>query len=190
LVQIAGDQMISNRRDYRAVILLITTGVVCFLAGCSANAPGRTETVLVDGLKQQTIGGSNLVNPVPDTTENIKIGQQHFEHYCAVCHGLDGHNTGVPFATKMSPPVADLGERAVQEYRDGQLKWIVQNGLRFTGMPGWSGILDDSEMWHLVRFMRHLPRRGSLGVPPIYSQAASEHPAAERGAATAEKKAE
>ncbi|MBZ5630989.1 MAG: cytochrome c [Acidobacteriia bacterium] len=183
--------MIANRTAHiRTVILLITASVPCLLAGCSAQAPGRAETVLVDGLKRQTIGGHNWVNPIPDTADNIKIGQEHFEHHCAVCHGLDGHNTGVPFATKMSPPVADLGERDVQGYNDGQLKWIVQNGLRFTGMPGWSGILDDREMWHVVRFMRHLPRRGSLGAPPMYRQVVNEHHAPERGAASTEKKAD
>jgi hypothetical protein len=78
----------------------------------------------------------------------------------------------------------------VQGYNDGQLKWIVQNGMRYTGMPGWSGILDDGEMWHIVRFMRHLPRRGTLGAPPMYRQAVTEHQAAESGAASTQKKAE
>jgi hypothetical protein len=55
---------------------------------------------------------------------------------------LDGHGTGVPFAGKMSPPVLDLGDNDVQQYKDGQLKWIIENGIRFSGMPGW-GVLED-----------------------------------------------
>ena len=98
----------------------------------------------------------------------MKEGAWHFQHHCQICHGLDGHNSGVPFADKMSPAVADLAEKDVQEYTDGQLKWIIENGIRFTGMPGWKGILDDQEMWHIVHFIRHLPAKGSLGAPAIY----------------------
>jgi hypothetical protein len=81
----------------------------------------------------------------------------------------------------MAPPVANLGEKDVQAYSDGQLKWIIQNGIRFTGMPGWSGILDDDEMWHVVHYIRHLPAKGSLGAPPIYQEEEEEHKAAEQG---------
>ena len=42
------------------------------------------------------------------------------------------------------------------------------NGIRFTGMPGWSGILDDNEQWAIIHYLRHLPAKGSLGPPPVY----------------------
>ena len=131
------------------------------LASCRANAPGAAETRLVDEIKRTSIGGKDWKNPIANTPENAKLGGDHFQHHCMVCHGLDGHNTGVPFADKMSPPVADLGSNDVQKYSDGQLKWIIQNGIRFTGMPGWSGVLDDDEMWHIVAYLRHLPAKGS-----------------------------
>jgi hypothetical protein len=71
----------------------------------------------------------------------------------------------------MSPPVADLGEEDTQAYTDGQLKWIIENGIRFTGMPSFGdGLLKDDEMWHIVRFLRHLPRQGSLGVPSMFQE--------------------
>jgi hypothetical protein len=81
----------------------------------------------------------------------------------------------VPFAEKMSPPVADLKSKDVQGYTDGQLKWIVENGIEPSGMPGWKGILDEDEMWKIVRYMRHLPPKGSLGVPDIFKEEAEEH---------------
>ena len=52
-----------------------------------------------------------------------------------VCHGLDGQNTGVPFATTVSPPVPSLASAEVQAYTDGQLKWIIENGIYPSGMP-------------------------------------------------------
>ena len=66
--------------------------------------------------------------------------------------------------TKCPLPSQTLRHSDVQQYTDGQLKWIVQNGIRMSGMPAWNGILSDDEMWAIVRFLRHLPQKGSLGL--------------------------
>jgi mono/diheme cytochrome c family protein len=161
------------------------------LAGCKASAPGGMESKVMTGIKHDvTIGGKNDKNPVPDTPDAAKEGAEHFQHHCQICHGLDGQNTGVPFAQKMSPPVADLSSKDVQDYTDGQLKWIIQNGIEPSGMPGWKGIVTDEEMWKMVRYIRHLPARGSLGAPDIFKEEAEEHEAAEHehGAGETEKK--
>ncbi len=157
--------------------------LLILLVSCKASAPGGLESAVAIEMKKIKIGGKDWKNPTPDNDESVKMGAEHFQHHCQVCHGLDGHNTGVPFATKMSPPVLDLGEKDVQEFADGQLKWILENGIRFTGMPGWKGILDDNEMWHVVRYMRHLPPKGSLGIPAVYQESEEEHEATEKGAA-------
>jgi hypothetical protein len=54
------------------------------------------------------------------------------------------------------------------------LKWIIENGTRFSGMPAWKGILTDEEMWYIVRYIRHLPAKGSLGAPKIFEESAHE----------------
>jgi hypothetical protein len=48
-------------------------------------------------------------------------------------------------------------------------------------MPGWKGILEDDEMWKIVRYIRHLPPKGSLGAPQIYKEEAEEHEQMEHG---------
>jgi mono/diheme cytochrome c family protein len=171
--------MFRNRPWMFSVIMFATVAV---LLSCRAKAPGGAEAALMRQIKQETIGGSDRKNPLPDTPANQKIGAEHFQHHCQICHGLDGHNTGVPFAAQMSPPVADLGDKSVQGYSDGQLKWIIDNGIRFTGMPSWMGIVDDNEQWAIVHYIRHLPAKGSLGPPPIYKEEEEEHKAAEQGA--------
>jgi mono/diheme cytochrome c family protein len=42
-------------------------------------------------------------------------------------------------------------------------------------MPAWKDILTDDEMWHIVRYIRHLPAQGSLGAPKVFEEAAHEH---------------
>ncbi|HKW25312.1 MAG TPA: cytochrome c [Terriglobales bacterium] len=161
------------------IFSLLAACVFLTLLACSASRPGDIETLVAQEAKRVAIAGSNLENPLPDTPEVVKTGQEHFAHHCQVCHGLDGHNTGVPFAAKMSPNVPDLGDKFVQQFTDGQLKIIIQNGIRFSGMPGWQGTLDDKEMWAIVHFIRHLPPKGSRGTPAVFQESEEEHHHAE-----------
>jgi len=145
------------------------------LISCKATGPGGMESTMATEAKKITIGGKDLKNPVAASPEAVNEGREHFQHHCQICHGNDGHGTGVPFKDKMSPPVVDLGEKSVQDYSDGQLKWILENGIRFTGMPGWHGILDEDEEWKIVHFLRHLPAPGSAGVPDVFKEEQEEH---------------
>jgi mono/diheme cytochrome c family protein len=151
-----------------AVLMISTMSV-------SAGRAGGFETWAISRLKYQKVGGKNASNPLPDTPDTIQKGAEHFQHHCEICHGLDGQNTGVPFADHSLPPVADLASPPVQKYTDGQLKWIIDNGIRFTGMPGWKDILEDDERWAIVRYIRHLPPKGSLGAPKVFEEAEEEH---------------
>jgi len=138
-------------------------------AGCRASPPGTFESKLADAVKRNiTVGGSDDRNPLPPRRETVERGLDLFTRHCAACHGLDGQSTGVPFADTMSPPVPSLASPLTQEYADGQLKWIVENGISPSGMPAWKGILEDGEMWAIVHYIRHLPPKGSLGVPSFY----------------------
>jgi mono/diheme cytochrome c family protein len=145
--------------------------------------PGSVENKVMDEVKQRvTIGGKDDQNPVADTQANTDEGKGHFGHHCQICHGLDGQSTGVPFAARMSPPVADLSSPAIQAYTDGQLHWIIENGINPSGMPAWKGILEEDEMWKIVRYMRHLPPKGSLGAPEVFKEEEEEHKEMESGA--------
>ena len=163
-------------------ITWVPVALICALtmAGCKASQPGKLETSVMSDIKRNvTIGGKDVKNPIPYTPEAAKEGAEHFQHHCQICHGLDGQNTGVPFAQQMSPPVADLASKDVQEYADGQLKWIIEKGIGPSGMPGWKGIVDDDEMWKMVHYIRHLPAKGSLGAPAVFKEEEEEHQAAE-----------
>lgn len=140
------------------------------IAGCKANPPGRFETPVVTSAKHRfLVGNKNEKNPFAATAETIADGKEAFSHYCVACHGNDGQNTGVPFADRMSPPVPSLASRDVQDYTDGQLKWVIDYGIWPSGMPGAKGILSDDEIWSIVVYLRHLPAAGSEGEPEMYS---------------------
>ncbi len=105
---------------------------------------------------------------MPATAANIDDGKQAFTQYCMVCHGLDGQNTGVPFAETVSPPIPSLTSHEVQSYTDGQLHWILVNGIEPSGMPPAKGMFADEDLWKMVLYIRHLPKAGSLGEPAVY----------------------
>lgn len=149
---------------------VLATVACLVVVGCKATPPSRVETAVVTGAKHKIfVGGAHDRNPLPASAENIKEGQQVFSHYCVACHGLDGQNTGVPFADTMSPPVPSLAAKSIQSYSDGQLKWVIDNGIWPSGMPASRGILNDEEIWSAVLYIRHLPTAGSLGEPSMYS---------------------
>jgi mono/diheme cytochrome c family protein len=140
------------------------------LAGCRAKPPGKVETKVVNWAKLHvTIGGKKDKNPEHASEQTIKDGKQLFDSYCMVCHGLDGQNTGVPFTATISPPVPSLASPQVQAYTDGQLKWIIKNGIWPSGMPPAGGDFSDDDMWLMVVYMRNLPPKGSLGSPAVYN---------------------
>src|SRR5437016_1795384 len=150
--------------------------MLCALSACKVSKPSSVEDKVMTEVKQKvTVGGKNDPDPIPDTQSNIEQGREHFGHHCQICHGMDGQGTGVPFAQQMSPPVADLNSKDVQDYTDGQLHWIIVNGINPSGMPAWKGIVEDEEMWKMVRFLRHLPPRGSLGTPKVFSEEEEQH---------------
>ena len=162
--------------------LALAVAVMATFTACKVGSPGSVEQgVMKEVKKNVTIGGKNDQNPAPDNQASIDEGKGHFGHHCQICHGLDGQNTGVPFAQQMSPPVADLKSNDIQAYTDGQLHWIIANGIAPSGMPAWHGILEDDEMWKIVRYIRHLPPKGSLGTPDIFKEEAEQHEQMKQG---------
>ena len=153
------------------ITLILLLAIV--FTGCKERQPWSVETSIATGIKRHiTVRGKDWKNPTADAPDVIKSGGAHFQHRCQTCHGLDGHNTGIPFADQVYPPIPDLGSEEVQKFTDGQLKWIIQNGVSPSGMPAWHDVVDENTMWKMVRYMRHLPAKGSLGAPDVYLEAA------------------
>jgi mono/diheme cytochrome c family protein len=98
-----------------------------------------------------------LRNPIAPSTENIRGGMEHFAYHCAVCHGNDGggHTT---FGKGMYPKPPDLRAAGTQNKSDGELYYTIENGVRLSGMPAFSGTHTVEQTWRLVLFIRHLPQ--------------------------------
>jgi mono/diheme cytochrome c family protein len=94
-------------------------------------------------------------NPLPPTPLTIAEARDHFADHCATCHANNGSGK-TEMGGNMYPPAPDMRRADTQNLTDGELFYIVKNGIRFTGMPGWGG--QDEDNWKLVLFIRHLPQ--------------------------------
>lgn len=143
---------------------VVTTGVVVYvwMTGLSAREePGRIETSIARRVRDLAVGrrARDLVNPIAQSPEAIAAGLAHFADHCAVCHANDGSgNTAM--GRNMFPRAPDMRGAATQQLSDGELFWIIENGIRFTGMPAWStgDPKGEEESWRLVHFIRYLPK--------------------------------
>jgi mono/diheme cytochrome c family protein len=122
--------------------------------------PGRLETIAARQLRRLAIGRSarELSNPVPRTPEALHEGMEHYADHCAVCHANDGSGD-TEMGRGLYPKVPDMRLPATQSLTDGELFFIIENGVRFTGMPAWSTgtPAGEQDSWRLVHFVRHLP---------------------------------
>ncbi len=80
----------------------------------------------------------------------------HFADHCATCHANDGSGR-TEIGQSLYPKAPDMRLPDTQRLTDGELYWIIANGVRLTGMPAWGdGGPNDVETWKLVHFVRHL----------------------------------
>ena len=102
-------------------------------------------------------GAKTRSNPVANTPETLNEARAHWADHCASCHANDGSGDS-GMGRHMYPPAPDMRNPATQHLSDGELFYIIQNGIRLTGMPAWGASdHDEEDSWKLVHFIRHLP---------------------------------
>ncbi len=98
-------------------------------------------------------------NPVAATPEALARARAHWADHCASCHGNDGRGR-TQMGQGLYPKAPDMTLAQTQSLSDGEIFYIIENGVRLTGMPAWGGEAsgDEVETWELVHFVRHLPK--------------------------------
>jgi mono/diheme cytochrome c family protein len=98
-------------------------------------------------------------NPLPNNPEVLAEAGAHWADHCAACHSNDGSGDTL-LGKRTYPPAPDMRLAATQQMTDGELFYVIQNGIRLTAMPAWGGgsARDEQDSWKLVHFIRHLPQ--------------------------------
>jgi mono/diheme cytochrome c family protein len=172
-----------------ALITVIVLGIAIALVaysrvrggGFSADAePGTFERSIATRLLRLSIpaDADRQQNPFATDSNAWRSVVDHFQDHCATCHGQDGRGT-TEMGKNMYPKVPDLADARIQSLSDGALFYIIQNGVRWTGMPAWKGEHTPEETWRLVSFVRKMPSLTPQEMeslkPPAEPEA--EHPA-------------
>jgi len=100
-----------------------------------------------------------LRNPVTYSPELLEEARAHWADHCASCHADNGSGD-TQIGRNLYPKAPDMRGAPTQQLSDGELYYIIQNGVRLTGMPAWGADGDgdrNQDSWKLVLFIRHLP---------------------------------
>jgi copper transport protein len=96
----------------------------------------------------------SAANPVPADTDSIARGRNLYMANCSSCHGRDGSGNG-PAAGGLLPPPGALASE-VSTASEGDLAYVITNGVAGTGMPGFAATLSENDRWDLVNYLRSL----------------------------------
>jgi mono/diheme cytochrome c family protein len=94
---------------------------------------------------------SDAKNPVEPTETNVTAGAQIYLDHCAGCHGVPS-NPDSTFARSFNPPAPEFFQDA-PDMSASQNFYIIQHGIRWTGMPAWGKTLSDTQIWTLCAFL-------------------------------------
>jgi mono/diheme cytochrome c family protein len=136
--------------------IVLAAGLVDFSA---STPPGRLEEQLATFALNRSIErhASKVANPLARSPAAVAAGLALFRTHCVACHGAPGVDPTEGGAS-LNPPAPGLTLARVQARSDGELKWIVSNGIRMTGMPAFGTSRSDEDVWQLVAALRRLPK--------------------------------
>ncbi len=109
---------------------------------------------VITGLSRLNAGNVGA-NPTTANAQSLQQGRQSYTGSCSQCHGAGGHTQGA-FGQTSFPPATDLTSDATSSLSDGQMFYIIKNGLGFTPMPAFSRQYSDTQIWNMVNFVRAL----------------------------------
>jgi mono/diheme cytochrome c family protein len=150
-----------------AAVTLLILAVLAGVAGYAFTRDGlsaRTEPPAIEAAVARRIrsiampaDARSRQSPFEHDGQAWVDGGRHFQEHCAVCHGDDGSGRS-EIGRNLYPKAPDMRAAGTQELTDGELYFVIMNGVRYTGMPGWEDEHTSAEAWKLVAFIRRLPR--------------------------------
>jgi predicted CXXCH cytochrome family protein len=141
------------------VLAILGLGLLVWRGFRATSTPTSFERVLARGVRNAAIPLRERMakNPAAGSSESLRQGRDEFLTRCSVCHGIDGSGK-TEMGSNLYPRVPDLRAPASQRLSDGELHYIIENGVSLTGMPAWRNTQRESSgaIWNLVVFVRSL----------------------------------
>jgi mono/diheme cytochrome c family protein len=154
---------------FLAGLIIVKTGLLNF----SADQPvSDTETHLAMSAVDASTDrhAAELKNPLPANEGTIVSGADLYMNHCAGCHGVPSNKDSV-FANSFNPP-APVFFKDAPDMSENQNFYIIQHGIRWTGMPAWGKTLTDTQIWQLVTFLSNIEKLPPAATKKLEIQAA------------------
>jgi mono/diheme cytochrome c family protein len=145
-------------------IVVIVSGTLGYVVATGLRAspqPSSLEEGMARRVRRLAVprAEARRANPVPRSAAALDEGLAHYADHCASCHAIDGSGN-TEMGRGLFPKAPDMRGGPTQALTDGELFYVIEHGIRFTGMPAWSTGTAEGETasWQLVHVIRHLPR--------------------------------
>jgi predicted CXXCH cytochrome family protein len=139
------------------VVGILGAGLIKWRGFRATAAPSTFETIAARSVRDFAIPSAERHRANPDVNDSMSIqqGREEFLTRCASCHGVDARGR-TPIGANVYPRVPDLHSEATQKLTDGEIHYIIENGIQLTGMPAMASSTGGSasESWKLVSYIR------------------------------------
>lgn len=142
-----------------AIIGVLVFSLLMWRGFRATSTPSTLETVIARTMRNLAIPRHERrkANPLKGDSEALREGREDFLQRCSTCHGINGDGK-TQIGVNIYPRVADLHASTTQDLTDGEIHYIIENGVPLTGMPAWGNPhqASNNDSWKLVLFIRSL----------------------------------
>ena len=143
--------------------LVVKLGYINFAADQEAPAIERHLAMVASDASMERRAPA-IQNPLTPTEDTLVAGAKLYRDNCAGCHGSSA-NPDAAMGHAFNPPAPQFMSDSA-DMADNENFYIIQHGIRWTGMPSWKGTLTDEQIWTLALFLKHMDK-----LPPAPEQA-------------------
>jgi mono/diheme cytochrome c family protein/glucose/arabinose dehydrogenase len=161
------DVRFAEDNDGELYLLTKPDGVIRKVVGVretTAPAPATSASTATANQSVSSQISATLTSPVAATPQSIAAGKRVFDANCAACHGNLAQG-----AVKAGITISILEEQKARQppdltdgqwdhgSTDGEIFAVIKRGLPPTMMAGYDGRIPDTDIWHIVNYLRSLP---------------------------------
>lgn len=119
-------------------------------------SPMRLEVVIARRALDASLRRHALkrANPISATDGNLLAGMNLYRNNCSGCHGAPGQRSNWG-SQHFYPRVRQFADDPPPR-PDWEIFWIVEHGIRYSGMGGWSDLLPEQDRWKIAAFVSRI----------------------------------